>query len=417
MSDWGWALTGALVVATLSVLVEARLRQSGRGGPSILRAGLGASITLATVASGIALAGVRSESPPEQRGIGVRVDGAHTSPDRRGDKRFDMGLTLAMAVDITACDEPVRVRLTLAPTAEFWIDNQEKLADGATVRLAIPDDLDADVPADRVLQDLRAWVSTDGLAPFVAAVRARSPGEPGGDGVGLEAPATRRVARATFVTIEVPRWGDTPNPLNLEFTADWTRRRTLLGSCYVTLPALAGFPTVLSAVQMEGEATPLEEAPGGRLSFFVVSSTSADLHAYYRTEYEVTHGVTSLTMPGHTLQDGVSLPAPNANLGRSPAWTCRTTIPDGLAFLPNTRPGDAAVDVNQAPSNDGTFALSDARIAEILEQETCASFVAIESTGAGTRRDFVLMAIGALFALGIELFLSGLRRRRTELPT
>jgi hypothetical protein len=67
--------------------------------------------------------------------------------------------------------------------------------------------------------------------------------------------------------------------------------------------------------------------------------------------------------------------------------------------------------------NDATFSFSDERVAEILRQRTCASFVAIEAAGAGTRRDLLLLAVGAIIALGIELVLSGLKRHGSDEPS
>jgi hypothetical protein len=380
--------------------------ESPLSGLSFGRIGLGLAVTLVAIASASVLIGVDIQNPPEQRGIGVDVVGTKATKARG----YDRGLTLAMAVKVDACDKPVRVRLTLAPTAEFWIDNHEALASDAFVRFAIPDELGADVPVEDAVDGLEAWMGTDGLAPFETAVpTARAD-------VGLDPTAVKK-AKATFITVHVPHWGSTLNPLTVQFSADWTRRRSFLGGCYVSLPAVAGLPTVLGTAQLLGKARPLQaDLQSHHVNLVVVSSEDADLHAYYRPKYEVTRGVTSLELGTHTLVEGASIPAPNANLGGAPAWTCRSTTSENVEYR-NLEPGDPARDVYALLEPDATFAISDQRLAQILRQSNCASFVAIESAGAGTRRDLVLLVVGAILALGIELFLSGLKRHRPEAST
>jgi hypothetical protein len=401
VSPWTWLFTGAVVLGALGVLLDVR-RGRPRDGVSLTRIGLGLGVSLLAVASAGVLIGVDVQPPPEQRGIGVEVAGLSPPLKARG---YDRGLTLAMAVKVTECDKPVQVQITLAPTAEFWIDNHEALASKAVVRFAIPDDLAADASVDEALSDPEAWMGTDGLAPFVTAV----PKEPAE--VVLHPTATKE-SHATFITISVPEWGSTLNPLTVQFLADWTHHRSFLGGCYVSLPAVAGLPTVLSTAQLAGRAAASpSDLPSDNANLFVVSSKKPPLYAYYDEGFEVTRGVTSLELGDHTLQEGASLPAPNANLGGAPAWTCRSTIPQSFRYG-GLKPGDPAEDVFALLQNDATFSFSDQRLAQILRQRTCASFVAIEAASAGTRRDLLLIAVGTVIALGIELLLSGVKRSR-----
>jgi hypothetical protein len=143
---------------------------------------------------------------------------------------------------------------------------------------------------------------------------------------------------------------------------------------------------------------------------FVLYSKAANLYAYYDERFEVTRGVTSLELDDNTLLEGSAIPAPNANLGGAQAWTCRSSITQEVDWTPR-QPDDPAPDVYAMLDPAATFSLSDHRVAEILRQRTCASFVAVEAAGFGTRRDLVLIALGTVIALGVELTRSGLTRR------
>ncbi len=331
----------------------------------------------------------------------MHIQGARTAEERGSD---DKGIALSMAVVVTACDEPVDVSLTVAPTAEFWIDNEGRLDRGVVVRVAIP--TPAGTSQEDAVVDARGWTVDDGLAPYASGVTAKKV---------LMFDVEAEAARAsTFLTLTVPEWGTTLNPVVVAFKADWTTRRSYLGSCYVTLPSLTGLHTALATAHLQGKAVVGGEDGDlpGRENFFVLTSPTTQLRANYRPQYEVTRGVTSLDLKGHTIDAGATLPGPDANLGGTPAWTCRSNVPKDLKTIYSTDAGDPAADVYSTLTALGTVALSDARLAELLDQRTCASYVAIDSSAAGVRRDLLLMGVGALFAAGIELTLSGLRRRR-----
>lgn len=400
---WWSLLALAVVMGAGGYLLD--VRWARRASLSLTRIGLGLAVIVAAMVLGGSLIAVHVERPPEQRGIGVRVEGLETPLRKRG---FDPGLTLAMAVQVRGCGEPVRVQLTLAPTAEFWIDNVRRLTSPTTVRFAIPDDLSADEPEDAAVTALEAWASFDGLEPFTV---------PSHVGVGpklqLE-PVATKAPRATFVAVDVPDWAAFQRPVTIAFGADWTRPRTALGGCYVTLPAVAGLPTVLSTAQLAGETVESRSSlPDRTFNLFVVSSDEANLFAYYSEQFEVTRGVTSLDLGDLEMEEGSTLPSPNANLAGAPAWTCRSSIPSKYS-VERLAPGTDAGDVYSpydVIDRGGTVSFSASRQAEILAQSSCASFVAVEPASAGTRRDLLLIAVGTVIALGVELLISGFRRR------
>lgn len=405
-----WLVVLAGAVGVSGFILDARWAQH-RSRVSLTRVGLGLAVILLAVALGGSLIGIEVQQPPEQRGIGVRVDGLKAPLRERG---YDRGFTVSMAVQVQDCGEPVRVQVTLAPTAEFWIDNGEALPSPTRVRFAVPDDLASDVPVDAAMEHIEAWAGADGLAPFT-----RTDQSDAADVLELEPIATKAV-RATFVAVEVPDWAVSQSPVTVSFEADWTRHRASLGGCYVTLPAVAGMPTVLSAAQLAGTAVESRSAlPDDSFSVFVVSSEDAGLYAYYNERFEVTRGVTSLDLGDLALEESATFPAPNANLGGAPAWTCSSSIPRSYGYERGD-PGADARDV-YAPADvingGGATSFSDRRQAEILDQSTCASLVAVEAASARTRRDLLLIAVGTVIALGVELLISGLRRRPRPRPT
>jgi hypothetical protein len=401
---WPWLVVLAVAIAASGFLLDARRERQGR--LSLTRVGLGLAVILLAVALGGSLIGVEVQQPPEQRGIGIRVEGLQAPLRTRG---YDRGFTVSMAVQVRECGEPVRVQVTLAPTAEFWIDNGEALTSPTTVRFAIPDDLASDAAVDAAVDHLGAWTGADGLAPFTSA-----------DLVGADAmlqlePVATKAPRATFVAVAVPDWAQSQSPVTVSFEADWTRHRASLGGCYVSLPAVAGMPTVLSSAQLAGKAFESRSAlPDDSFSVFVVASEDAGLYAYYNERFEVTRGVTSLELGDLALEESATFPAPNANLAGAPAWTCRSSIPFSYGYARRERGADAG-DVyapEDVVNSGGTTSFSDNRQAEILDQSTCASFVAVEAASARTRRDLLLIAVGTVIALGVELLISGLHRRR-----
>ncbi|WP_374458009.1 hypothetical protein [Nocardioides sp.] len=397
-----WLVAAAVALGVLGVVLDARWTRPPWG-VSPLRIGLGLCITALGVIAAAALIRVEVRPPPEQRGIGVVVEGV---ADPLVERAFDRGLTLSMAVTVGECGEPVDVRLTLAPTAEFWIDNREALGESATARFAIPDGLPEDAEVDEVLEGLEAWTG-NGLAPFVTGV----PTDPADEDL---SPTATKVPHAVFVEVDVPGWRDVLTPLTIHFLADWTSGRSVLEGCYVSLPAVAGLPTVLSTAQLTGQARTTDTEDGdSTVAIFVVASEEAGLEADYDANLEVVRGVTSLDLGDHILQEGATFPGPDANFGSAPAWTCRSALPRSIE-RGRPDPGTEVKDQYLPPEAlaAGTMSFSARQQEAMLAQRTCASFVAIEGASAGILRDLGLIGVGTVIAFGVDLFLTGVRRRK-----
>lgn len=388
-------VAGVVVFAVTVGVVLRRARGGHATTVSPLRLLAGGLVTVTAIVAGGVLANIEVETPPEQLGMSVVVQGAHV----RADRGYDSGLFVTAAASVTDCGERVAMRYTLTPTAEFWIDNRDRLRDQGVVSFAVPDD---------DLGDVEVLVGDEDTVPLPKASIPREQ-EP----VRVEErPAGKGL---TVVRVTIPRWGRQHSSVTLAFTAAWTVPRSRLGGCYVTLPAITGLPTALTGARLKGRAAPLGSDVPERWSgsFFEISSEAADVHAAYFPNLEVSRGVTVLDIADYSVDEGLSSPPPTTNLQGRPAWTCRSTNVPEVDFLNFTDPGQPPADY-MVKRNGSGGSFGSARLDALLQQSSCGSFVALNDSDFGTRRDLVLILVGAAFSLGIELLLTGVRRKRSE---
>jgi hypothetical protein len=382
--------------------VRGRARRSERRGkvlgepptrsPALIALGL--SLMLATLGLGVLLLGEEEREIPEQRGIGV-VTSVHPNPGR--------GVALSAGVRFRSCDEPVDVTLVATGTTEFWLDQARRLRQGGTVRLAIP---------GRGLRDVGIRLGRDGKTAPLAPMTEREPPDarsrlPASELVPMP---VRELRSVTVVGARIPRWGQHLRPVVVEFEADWLDRRTHLGSCFLSLPALTGFSTVLSAQEVLGRAVEDVNQLEGPSSIFVVSSEETGLEAYYSTEYEITRGVTSVSLGSSSMRGELSAPGPDANVRGATSWTCSSTPPKSAGILETVSRGENPEIVEGAGEN-ATGALSTTRLGTAVGARTCASYAVIDEPKASVNRDFTLLLVGAVFSIGVGVALDGLRRK------
>jgi hypothetical protein len=361
-----------------------------------VRAVLGLGIGLAALGAGVLLFGVEDRPVPELRGVGV-VSWARNAKGafRQVHPEPGQGLALSAAVRIRSCGKPLRVSVIASGTAEYWADHAARLRRGGKIEIAVPD-LD--------LRNVDVRLGTDGKTAPVAPLAE----EPDATAIKIEPLEVRRLTSVTVVGAEIPKWGEHLRPVIVSFDADWTEGRSYLGSCYLRLPALAGFPTVLSAREILGDAVKDVTTLPGSKSALVVSSKETKLEAYYRAEYETTRGVTSIELGSSALRTDLSQPAPDTNVRGAPSWTCSSTPPRSLATL-DTIDADDPPEILQGEESG---ALSTSRLGAAIKQKTCASYTVVEQSGAAVSRDITGLLIGALFSFGVGLFLEGTRRSR-----
>lgn len=375
--------------------VAARPEPPPRRSPA--RAVLGLAIAVAAIGAGVLFFGVEDRPVPEQRGVGViswvgdKTEGrqVHPAPGR--------GLALSAAVRLRSCGDPVQVTMIATGTAEFWADHSRRLRNGGTLEMAIP---------DLNVSKVRVGLGEDGKLSALAPLDATADPAAGP----VSALPVRRLASVSVLGARVPRWGRHLRPVLVSFEADWLQRRSVLGSCFLRLPALAGFPTVLSAREIRGEAVPdVDRLKGAAGSIFVVSSKETGLEAFYRSEFETTRGVTSVELRSNSIRGDLSQPAPDTNVRGAPSWTCSSTPPRSVRQIADVKPGSQAPEILQG---DEAGALSSARLGAAVGEHTCASFAVVEHSSSAVARDIAGLLIGAVFSFGVGLLLDGMRRLR-----
>jgi hypothetical protein len=389
---WQGCLIGAVTLMAVTALADVYLGFRTRRPPwSVWRLGLGLALLLVTAGLGVSLVSVRTEEVPEQLGIAVVVDGA------RSDQQFDLGLFVSAHVSVTSCNKPVLVRLTLEPTAEFWAANRKAMREGGRVEFGIPD---AHVDVHEVLLGQEATVPLPQAGTAVVSQTEVDSRRDVVDGV-------------TTVSVDVPGWGRSLAPVTVVFSADWAASpRSSLGGCYVSLPALTGLPTVVTAARMTGVAwsDPADKPPAEDQVQFLVTSRSPERYALYDPSLEVTKGTTTIDVGSYSIDASRSSPAPPTSIQGTPAWTCKSAVSIPAYF---TRDPDQAMSdymVNQQEGNPGAF--SGRRMDAVTGQTSCGSLLALEDSHYGTKRDLGLILVGALFSVAVELTLSAFRHRR-----
>ena len=219
---------------------------------------------------------------------------------------------------------------------------------------------------------------------------------------------------ATVLTAELARWGRHLKPLVVRFQADWLSPRDHLGTCYLTLPALAGPTTVLGAQTARRQAFAKIESVdcyAEQCSILPVTSREPRLQAYYVPEYETTRGLTSLDAGSATIRTDLSQPAPDGVVQGRPSWTCATRPPESFSYLKFGEPpsGDQYVQ-RREPRASGAVSVD--RLGTVISQRNCASFAVIEESSAQVKRDLLLLVLGALLPAGFALLTGvGIRKR------
>lgn len=377
-----WTVAAAVVALAVRVWAgRGRRPQSARGATLVF----GLAVTAIALVGGAAVIRTDAPNPENPRALGVLVWRADNPQPVRASAAQ---LAVSLAVEMDSCDDPVDVRVTVTPTVEFWAARAGNLADGAVVGIAIPDP-DIDTVTAALTTDAAEGLTQPGVdLPDQAPVSAQPVEHPPG-------------SRMTVAKVSIANWGDTNYPVSFQFKADWIVADTWLGRCYVELPALVGLPSVLSAAEIAGRANDVGGPLLGPMNDIVV--TSADRQAGYESRYESTRGVSSIALSGMSLDQEASLPAPDANLNGTHAWSCSSQAIDDIRFIDSLKPEDDQPDLGiPRDHNTGAYSLSAARMAEVLGRPTCATLAALEESSRGPRRDLALIAIGAVFSLGIE---------------
>jgi len=358
--------------------------------PGVGVALVGLALVVGSLGAGLYLLSVEEAETPEHRGIGV-LPSVEARPRR--------GLAVSTAVRVTSCSKPVQVTLVVTGSTEYWVDHRDELRDHGDVQVGVP---------DLNLHNIEAGLGVDGktapIAPWTE--------EPNRTAELVKLPThEKKLQSVTVLGVRVRHWSRHLRPVVFRFGADWLSRRDRLGSCYLSLPALAGPTTVLSAQEVRGQARRELDCEKLDCSIEDVRSSKTGLRAYYHPRYETTRGLAVALTGSNTVRADLASPPPDGNSGGSQSWTCATRpTARTFKFIENVRRGDDP-DVVEGESSG---AVSIRRLSGATSERNCASFAVIEEATAQLRRDVTLLLLGVLISAGVTLMVEAWLARRTR---
>jgi hypothetical protein len=313
----------------------------------------------------------------------------------------ERGFALGMLVRVGKCNEDVDVTVVAAGTSEYWVDHRD-LDPDASFWLALPG-----ADADTVTVRLGA-TATDVTVPQDAPPKARS----------QPLKYTRRQAGdLAIVKGTVTRWTDTLKPVIAWYSADWLERRGP-GSCFLRLPALTGEPGMVSAQIARRKAWAAKDSKKFPIRPYDVKIASRGMESVYDGTLEIAHASTIVVASTGDVDGGASLPSPDASSNGSASWTCRGRYKE-VWSLDATDAHDSPDIVQGLQVTTTTAALSAATL-RAQSGGNCSALAVVVESGAGFRRDVVLLAVGSIVSLGFAILVDLVRglakRRRRYLP-
>lgn len=338
--------------------------------------------------SGLKLLGQRSAPATKDQNIGF-------VPPVPGN-----GIVLGMAVRTDGCRNPVRVTVTAGGTAEYWRRHARTLAGESTFRFAVPNE-----PGE--VRHIRLGVGrgpNDLTAPADA--------EPQNGGLAPGTPSTyafrtmKPSSHSGVVAIPgaIDPWNATALPFVTTFDADWLRKRGL-GSCFLVTPGLVG-PGSLFAAQVARHKTCRDLRKCHLAGPYFIEDVSRKLFVPPDQGLVPSLGSTTVLVRGGQVLDDTSRPHPDSEFRGHPKWTCEYNARGSVGTLGTRNVPDTTV-------VGSGLALSKAAL-QREASSTCAGIVAIQEASAGTKRDLILLLMGAVISLGaalaIELLLEWRRK-------
>ncbi len=397
-------LIGSAVAAVIAVAVRRTLRtrrarakpdevvSARRVASDVTFLAIGVLLMVLSVLVGQRLLSV--EKPPQGE---LFPAGVGFAPDVKAE--IDRSFVVGLAARFRDCDDPVDVTLAIAGTAEYFEDHLARLKKPMSFTLAVPSTKVAEMTAGPSLSGYSDALNplpakrTSGLARGM--VTTRPPSE---------------IGEFTRIRGSISGWSSHLASLVFRFNADWLVPRGL-GTCYLKLPPLAGNSTILGAQAGLGRSAPshqayMEKFPEGGER---VVNDKETLFAPYDRSLAMRNGVSVVEAGKNEVLE--SEPEANTVAGGVPAVACFQSSPDTGQL--------GARDADLVFGSDGrAAAIRDGSYARLAGQLDCGGVVTLAEAGAASRRDLVLLIIGAVFSLGAALLLEiGLdiqRRRRAR---
>jgi hypothetical protein len=305
------------------------------------------------------------------------------------------GFMASLGARFTSCSDPVEVTIVLAGSAEYFEDHQSELLTRRTVTVALP---------GRDLHDVRLGYGGDYGDLFDPLHASPYPEAH----LNLTSTPPREHLAVTSVTGRIAKWSTHVAPLVVRFKADWLAPRGLK-TCYLKLPPLTGEHSIIAAQDARGRSagtldefetrfpTLPETLHNDRQTIFVPLDTSLTLH----------HGI-SVVQPGENDVIG-SEPDTQVITGGLPALACSSHS----ATVGNL--GDRGHEL--VFGSQTGVAIRDRSFSDLARELNCGGLFTMAEAGANSRRDLVLLIIGAVFSLGAAIVLEmvlDIQRRRLE---
>lgn len=352
------------------------------------RVGLALALVVGPLAIGVPLLSEKNPTRAEPVSVGF-VPPVPAKPGR--------GFTIGLAATIRDCDEPLDVTVVAAGTAEYWLDNADRLRGKASFQLALPNVLDQ--PKLRP-----GTTATDVVDPATTELRKDDPPLlPGGDFrvESVRIDSEEQGDELTIVRGTISDWAATLVPIIADFQADWTEDRGL-GSCFVQLPAIAGDYSILSAQRARGEARDVEELVVD-FDDLTVDSRNLGIGAPYDASLELAYGTATVRTPHGTIDLNDSLPQPTISVNGNPTWTCMGQARAAKVLGEDAGEKPAGNYVLLGPSLRGTAGALSTPALVAGPAGDCSAVVAVVGSSTRWMRDLLLLLIGAFVSLGVTI--------------
>ncbi len=313
---------------------------------------------------------------PEHNATGSLAGAVGVLPPSPGaqNKGFDVGL----AAQLRGCNESVSIKLIVNGSTMYWSEhrsppgawlpfvivlpghlNNLKTGLGRIDTIAIDDPEQANID-NGAAKELRKYL--------------------------VVAPGKRDL---TVVSGEVEGWSHTRRPVIITADADWITRRGV-NDCNLQLPALAGVASGLAVV----EALTCQGLDRSYLAGICTDppGSAGTSTANISPGLEVSEAATMVT--GSDISGSESVPQP-VEVDESPGWRCRA-------------PSSAT-----APQiTDGAEVGSGSATASIISQNDCHAVATVLASN--WHRDFLLVLIGALMAVGVHMMFQAIVEARPK---
>lgn len=384
----------ANVLARLTGQISQTVGRLYSAGRRFWRIALAAALVIGPLALGVPLLSQQSPRRAEPESVGF----APPVPARPG-----RGFTIGLVARVRDCGEPLDVTVVAAGTAEYWLDNADRLRGLATFQLALPGVLGGKV-------DLRpGTTATDVIDPDTTSLRRNDPALIAPEDFRAERP--RQDHELTIVQGTIRNWQSTLVPIIADFRADWTEDRGL-DSCFVQLPAIAGDLSILSAQRALGKARSVEELIVGP-DDLTVDSRRLGIGARYDPALEVAYGTATVRIANGRIDTDESLPTPTQSVNGNPTWTCLGQARAAKALGESSDKPRSGNYVLLGPNPFGSAGALSTPALIAGPAGDCSAVVAAVESSAQWKRDLLLLLIGAVVSLGITILVElslGMRR-------